>query len=201
MLCGFQIIFLCAIPCKSETGSPSSPVCLGCKGVWCQQGASRLTGHRVKGQTTGMLQGILSPLKTWHILFRDYCGMGGAGPLGVCTEVVRVWLCLGVLWLHVVSLKERCVEMGASWRCRALTLGWVCQDLIGEITAPFFPSCRCCERCSSEAALTFDEWSSALITSLLLLFPVSVPIVINTLDLSVNSQPHGWSSSPVVVDM
>lgn len=64
--------------------------------------------------------------------------MGGAGPLGICTENCQVWLCLGVLLLRVGSLKERFVEV-------AVTPDRVCQDLIGGITAAFFPGWRCCE--------------------------------------------------------
>lgn len=52
--------------------------------------------------------------------------------------VVRVWLHLGKLLLHVGSLKER-FGVGVAGSCVAVTLRSVCLDLTGDVTAVSVP--------------------------------------------------------------
>lgn len=113
VLCGFHIILLCAIPCKSATGSPSIGVCLARKGVWSQRGAADWWGVGIRDRR-GRLRGMLSPLKIWHILFGDWLWNGRCWPAWPLCQ--RLSGCGYTQVCCSVGLKERCVQVGASWR-------------------------------------------------------------------------------------
>lgn len=129
VLCGFHIILLCAIPCKSETGSPSIGVCLARKGVWSQRGSSRLMGRRDKGQMREVTGHAFSPENLAHSVWRLTVEWEVLACLAFVPKAVRVWLHPGVLlrvgWRNGVCRWERPEEgscdspvslSGSDWR-------------------------------------------------------------------------------------
>lgn len=139
VLCGFQRSFLCTVPFESETGSLGSPVC-PVYGPWSQWWAAMPIGPR---GSAGVVIGA-RPGEVWSLVFSPENLAYFAWRLTIEWEVlaslavVRVWLHLGKLLLHVGSLKERC-GAGVAGSCVAVTLGSVYLDLTGDVTAVSIP--------------------------------------------------------------